>query len=239
MTLRTRFVVILMLVIAVLMPVAAISTGWRPAPDFWNVNRQAESLDLLNTQLIALRKRANAEDDAIVRRLETLPMATALSAEQLITAQGRAGARATLNEFRAIIADRASMRQQRTIEGERMINAIPDARMRESARAGAHAQRDEHAAWARDLDLAQGQLADAYDTIVNWCESEGNRLKVKNKQFVLSSAAQQAQLDALLASLQKAERREEETVTRLQKLAQKTERDFQAIQKERTHPGVQ
>jgi hypothetical protein len=77
---------------------------------------------------------------------------------------------------------------------------------------------------ADEMDEAQLQLANVYEAILNWCDREGKGLAVRGNQLRLSTSAQQTQLDSLLSALDAAEKRENDTVSRIEEMRRKSQR---------------
>lgn len=154
----------------------------------------------------------SAKEAQLGQRFRSLPLGNVLIPVNLVTSKRRASGKATLKQFRALIAERAATREAGSIELQEIIAAIPDEDIRRSARAGLNARHEESVGSAKEMDQAQLQLANAYEAIVDWCEREEKRLTVHDNQLSLSTPAQQTQLNSLLSALDAAEKREDETV---------------------------
>jgi hypothetical protein len=187
-------------------------------------SEEQDSLKNFARQASELQQGLSAKGAEWEQRLGSLSMGDVLLPDKLVTPEGRASGRATLKQFRALIAERAATRKDASIKLQQIIAAIPDEEVRDSARAGVNAHHEESVKSAQDMDQAQLQLADAYDAIINWCEGEGKRLTAKENQLSLSTPAQQTQLDSLLAKLKAAEKRENEAVSRMEDLQRKSQR---------------
>jgi hypothetical protein len=196
-----------------------------------------ESIRNFTRQMIELQRSASAKDAEYKQRFSALSIPDVLLPARLVTPEGRASGRATLQQFRALIAERAALRQDASARMQQLIAAMPDADLRNSVRAGVNASHNESAKWAEDMDQAQLQLADAYDAILDWCEGEGKRLKVENDRLRLSTPAQQTQLQSLLAALQAAATREHDTVARMQALQRDSRRLFDGAARQLSAPG--
>lgn len=171
-----------------------------------------------------LQRGVAAKDAEWRQRFGNLSIDNVLLPHKLVTPEGRASGKATLKQFRALIAERAARRKDSSIKLQKLIVAIPSEGVRDSARAGVNAHHEASVKSADEMDQAQLQLADAYDAILNWCEGEGKSLTVQENQLRLSTPAQQHQLDSLLSILDAAEKREDETVSRMQDIQRKSQR---------------
>lgn len=186
--------------------------------------RELESVRTFDRQMVDLKHRAAISDSSLRQRLGGLSLETILIAENLVSVEARKSAKARLVQFRALIAERATMRKKWSSELQQIIAAMPIEEARNSARAGVDAHHEESAHWAAEMDQAQLQLADAYEAIVDWCERQGANLVTQDHQFKLSTSVQEAELETLLATLRKAEERENETVSRMQIVQGRAER---------------
>lgn len=185
---------------------------------------ERESFKNFLVQSAELQRDVSAKEVEWRQRFTSLPMGNVLLPKNLVTPQGRALGKATLEQFRALIAERAANRKDASNKFRQAIAAIPNKDVRESVRAGADAHHRESVKSAEEMDQAQLHLANAYDAILNWCEEEGVRLKVKENQLKLSTPAQQAQLDSLLSTLEAAEKREDESVSRMEDIQRQSQR---------------
>jgi antitoxin component of MazEF toxin-antitoxin module len=234
-SLRVRYLKIsgmVLLPLAVLTPMGALTIGWSPESVFLPVSRVRDSDRLLMKQMIELRQRTAIKEAEFMQRFARLPLDTELQADHLVTPEGRASGRATLNQLRALVAERAAQRSDTWTELRQIIAAMPDAGGRSSAFAGANVNHGQSLKRAVELDQSQVQLADAYEAVIDWCEGQGKRLTAANNQLIVTTPTQRTQLGTLVAAVRKAEQRENETVTRGQYHQQKFERDFDRLKKE-------
>jgi len=185
---------------------------------------EQESLEKFSRQVSKLQQGMSAKEAQWQQRFSSLPMGNVLVPDNLVAPEGRASGKATLKQFRALIAERAATREAGSIELQEIIAAIPDEDIRRSARAGLNARHEESFRSAKEMDQAQLQLANAYEAIVDWCEREGKRLTVQDNQLSLSTPAQQTQLNSLLSALDAAEKREDESVSQMEGIRQRSQR---------------
>lgn len=190
-------------------------------------SRQVEEQDSLKNftrQATELQRGVSAKDAEWRQRFGSLSIDNVLLPPKLVTPEGRASGKATLKQFRALVAERAARRKDSSIKLQQLIAAIPNEDVRNSARAGVNAHHEESVKSAEEMDQAQLQLADAYEAIINWCEGEGKSLRVQENQLRLSTPAQQNQLNSLLSTLDSAVKREDETVSRVEDIQRKSQR---------------
>lgn len=183
-----------------------------------------DSLKNFTRQATELHRDVSAKDAEWRQRFGSLFIDEVLLPHKLATPEGRASGKATLEQFRALIAERAARRKDSSIKLQQIILGIPNEDIRDSARAGVNAHHEESVKSAEEMDQAQLQLADAYNAIINWCEGEGDSLRVQENQLRLSTPAQQNQLNSLLSTLDAAEKREGETVSRVEDIQRKSQR---------------
>jgi hypothetical protein len=190
-------------------------------------SRSPENNNSLNSfarQATELEQAVYAKGAKLEERLGGLAIGDVLLPDRLVTPEGRASGKATLEEFRTLIAERAAIRNDASIQLQRIIAAIPDSDIRDSARAGVRDHHEESVRNADEMDEAQLQLANAYEAILNWCEREGKSLIVQENQLRLSTSAQRTQLESLLSALDAAEKRENETVSRIEEMRRRSQR---------------
>lgn len=217
--------------LAVLMPLGAVTTGWLSPPTFIPDSARDERARLFVKQMIELKQRTSAKEAAFLQRFARLPMDAVLDADHLVTPEGRASGRATLNQLRAMVAERAALRNDASAELREIIATVPDARDRNYALASANANHAQSVKWADEMDQSQLQLADAYEAIIDWCEGQGKSLTAVNNQLGAMTPRQRTQLDSLLDTVSKVEQRENEHVTRAENNQQKSEREFDRVTK--------
>ena len=185
---------------------------------------EQDSLKNFIRQGSELQRVASAKDAEWRQRFGGLSIDNVLLPHKLVSPEGRASGKATLKQFRALIAERAARRKNLSFQLQQLVAAIPDDDVRDGARAGINAHHDESVKSAEEMDQAQLQLADAYDAILNWCEVEGKSLSVQEKQLMLSTPVQQNQLNSLLSKLEAAVKREDETVSRVEDIRRRSQR---------------
>ena len=132
-----------------LLVTAAVMAACSRAPD------RQESIQTFTRQMIELQRSAAVKDAEYKQRFSTLSIPDVLLPAKLVTPEGRASGRATLKQFRALIAERAALRKDASTRVQQLIAAIPDDELRNSARAGVNASHNESAKWAEDMDQAQ------------------------------------------------------------------------------------
>lgn len=185
---------------------------------------ERESLRNFTGQVAELQRGFSAKEVEWTQRFSSLPMGSVLLPNNLVTPQGRTSGKETLKQFRTLITERADRRKDASNKLQQIIAAIPNKDIRDSASAGVNARHEESVKAAEEMDQAQLQLANTYETIINWCEREGKSLTVQDNQLKLSTQAQQTQLDFLLSTLRAAEKWEDETVSRMESIQRESQR---------------
>lgn len=177
-------------------------------------------------QMVELKRQMALRDADFNRRMAGVPLGDVLQADNVVSLEGRTAGRATLAQFRALIAEREAARTAVTAGFRQLIDAVPSGDVKESARAGMNANHPENAKLAADLDQAQYQLADIYSAILDWCDKEAANLTLKDHQLQLSTALQETELNALLGVLRNAELREDEALGRVQAVGERGQREW-------------
>lgn len=158
-------------------------------------------------------------------------LATVLVPANLTTPAGRATARAMLAQYRALLAEQKSItaafhskledfvRTQAPTDRLRDMNLASMAKGRQSTEPAYHALAD-----------ARRDLAEGMDAVVAWGEKQGANLGVRDGKLLFSSAAQQAELQALLVRLGDLEKRHDAALTTAQAVQQESRAKLDAGQ---------
>jgi hypothetical protein len=84
------------------------------------------SLQSFARQATELEQAVYAKGAKLDDRLQSLAVGDVLLPDRLVTPEGRASGKATLEKFRTLIAERAAIRKDSSIQLQRIIAAIPD-----------------------------------------------------------------------------------------------------------------
>jgi hypothetical protein len=147
------------------------------------------------------------------RRFDEVALDTVLTPQMMTSEAGRATARATLAQYRALLAERRLLLQTYLTEFDRFIATIPPSQTREGALSAVGNVKQTTVDLYARLDKSQTRLVDAMGAIVDWSAAQVGKLKVSNGKLIFSSEAQETELQVLLDALNDAEAKNAEVVT--------------------------
>jgi hypothetical protein len=154
---------------------------------------------------IALNKQHEQRFVLLGERFTKTDMSKVLAPESVTTRAGIASSRATVAQYRGLIAERGAVLKLNLQEGIDLVLKLPAGDVRKGAQTVIDRKAKETASTFKDLDRAElAQLA-LVEKILDWCAAQGNKLKHQQGQFLFTTEAQQSQFQALLDELRKIE----------------------------------
>jgi hypothetical protein len=156
-------------------------------------------------ETLDLQQRQQAKFAALEAKFDKVNLATVLTPEAMTSQTGIAQSRATMREYRTLLAERKGLVQSTMAEVASSIAALPSGSARDSANRGAKDGSQETLAMYESLDTTQWAYSAAIENVINWCEAQRGKLGTSNGQLLFSSTSQQAELQSLLAQLTAAE----------------------------------
>lgn len=152
-------------------------------------------------QVMGMRLQKDTQVADLGRRFDQVDLGKILTPENMTSKAGQVAARASLAQYRALLAERRTLLADNFAENERLLNGMPEGRMRSTALGGLIAGRDSSAPMNADLDKTQSAEADAIEAVLNWGQAQAGALGVRNGQLLFATKAQQAELQSLLSKL--------------------------------------
>ena len=151
---------------------------------------------------MALQAAQSAKFVDLGQRFDKINLTTVLTPEAMTTVSGLATARATIAQYRALLAERRLLLQTYLAEFERFFATIPPGDMRNGAlSAMSGGSKDATAKVYADLDRSQTALTDSMSAVLDWGAAQAGALGVRTGQLLFSTKEQQAELQTLLAKL--------------------------------------
>lgn len=177
-------------------------------------------------QVMAMRLQKDSQFADLGRRFDQVDLVKILTPENMTSKAGQAAARASLNQYRSLLAERRAMLTGNLAEYERLIKEMPEGRARSAAVAGMISGRDLSVAVYSELDKTQTTVADAIEKVLNWGQNQAGALNVRNGQLLFETKEQQAELQALLSKVSATE----DEMNKSAQSALKTQSEHQKIQ---------
>lgn len=141
-------------------------------------------------QVMALRLQKETQVADLGRRFNQVDLGKILMPENMTSKAGQAAARALLAKYRSLLAERRRLLTDNFTENERLLNGMPEGRMRTTAIAGLVAGRDSSAPIYADLDKTPTAEASAIEEVLNWAQAQGSTLGVRNGQLLFATTEQ-------------------------------------------------
>ena len=184
---------------------------------------------------LAFRAKQSALFLALGQRFDKVDLNTVLTPEALTTHAGMSAARATIAEYRALLAERRLLVQSFVLEFDRFIAGIPAGNARDGALSTGGARKQETVRLYADIDESQTALVEAIASVLDWGFAQAGKLGVRNGELLFVSREQQAALQGLLARLAEVEAQNTKVLT----AASATQAKSQATQLESVRKAEQ
>lgn len=143
----------------------------------------------------------------LAKRFDTIDLTQVLTPQNLTTQAGQSTARATLAQYRALLAERKALLQTYLAEYAVFFQTRAPAGTKQSAIDSMNANKDSTVRVYDTLHKVQTGLADSMTAVLDWGAAQGNRLGMRSGQLLFSGSAQQTELQALLARFEEAAKR--------------------------------
>lgn len=189
---KARFVVGLLLCIMVGVNIAKAANEEKLAKQFLR-------------DAIGFQERHAAKFEDLGKRFEKVSVPQYLTPENLASPQAMAAAQASLERYRALLAERNLLLQTYLAEFAAFVASIPPGETRRGAESSMGPIREATENTYKLLDRTQSAHADAMGAVFTWAQANAGRLGLRGGQLLFESREQQAELVTLVGTLQQAE----------------------------------
>jgi hypothetical protein len=197
-------------------------------------NGEQQAKQQLQEMLAFTAKQATSFSD-LALRFEKVDVNTVLSVENITSPSGLATAKATIAQFRALLAERRLLVQTYLAELDRYLGELPAGDFKAGAMSGIGASKAATVKLYGDLDRSQTAWADTTTAVLDWSTGQSGKLFMRSGQLMFTSVSQKAELTALIDEVGVAEadlNKVLQTTAAAQTAAQeKTKANMQAAEK--------
>jgi hypothetical protein len=182
--------------------ILCVMAVWSSATGFLE---QAQAKRIMKEGL-ALQARNLAKSEELDQRFNALTVDQYMTPSALASPASVDAGLATVQRYRALLAERKAFQEAIIADQEAFIASIPPGVMKRAAERSAASDVKESRELYALLDRTQSAHADAITEVLAWAKRNAGQLHVRGNQFVFTSQSQQASLLALATKLQDAEK---------------------------------
>lgn len=133
----------------------------------------------------------------LAARFDKVDLNSALTVEGLTSPSGLATAKATVAQFRALLAERRLLVQTYLTELDRYLNELPSGKFKDGAMSSVGAGRETTVKIYGDLDRSQTAWVDSISAVLDWSTGQSGKLFMQGNQLMFTNPSQKAELAAL------------------------------------------
>ena len=156
-------------------------------------------------QMMAFTQNQAASFNDLALRFDKVDMSTVLSVENITTPLGLITAKATVAQFRSLLAERRLLVQTYLAEVDRYLNDLPPGDLKAGAMSGFGASKAATVKTYNDLDRSQTAWTDAITAVLNWCTGQSGKLFLQGDKLMFTNPSQKAELTTLVDKVSAAE----------------------------------
>lgn len=149
-------------------------------------------------EMLAFTAKQAAQFNDLALRFDKVDMNTLLSVENITSASGLATAKATIAQFRALLAERRLLLQTYLASMDRYLNELPAGDFKAGAMSGIGASKAATVNLYSDLDRSQTAWVDAMSAVLEWSAEQSGKLLIQAGQLMFTSVQQKTELTALV-----------------------------------------
>ena len=138
-------------------------------------------------------------------RFDKVDLNSALTVEGLTSPSGLATAKATVAQFRALLAERRLLVQTYLTELDRYLNELPTGKFKDGAMSSVGSASATTVKIYGDLDRSQAAWADSISALLDWSNGQSGKLFMQGNQLMFTSPSQKAELTELANRVSAAE----------------------------------
>lgn len=156
-------------------------------------------------EMLAFTAKQAAQFNDLALRFDKVDMNAVLSVQNITSASGLATAKATIAQFRALLAERRLLVQTYLASLDRYLNELPAGNFKAGAMSGIGGSKAATVKLYSDLDVSQTSWVNALSAVLDWSTGQTGKLSVQGGQLMFTSAAQKAELTVLINKVSVAE----------------------------------
>jgi hypothetical protein len=155
--------------------------------------------------LLAFTGKQTTPFNDLALRFEKVDVSSVLSVENITSTAGLAAAKATIAQFRALLAERRLLVQTYLAELDRYLSQLPAGDFKAGAISGVETSKTATVKLYGDLDRSQTAWVDATSAVLDWSTGQSGKLFVQGGQLMFTSMSQKAELTVLVNKVSEAE----------------------------------
>ena len=156
-------------------------------------------------EMLAFAAKQTARFNDLALRFDKVDVSSVLSVENITSPSGLGAAKATIAQFRALLAERRLLVQTYLSDLDRYLNDLPAGDFKAGAISGIGASKAATVKLYGDLDRSQTAWADASSEVLDWSAAQAGKLSMRGDQLMFTSANQKTELTALIGKVGAAE----------------------------------
>ena len=149
-------------------------------------------------EMLAFTAKQATQFNDLALRFDKVDMNTLLSVENITSASGLATAKATITQFRALLAERRLLLQTYLASTDRYLTELPAGDFKAGAMSGIGASKAATVNLYSDLDRSQTAWVDAMSAVLEWSAGQSGKLLIQAGQLMFTSVQQKTELTALV-----------------------------------------
>ena len=149
-------------------------------------------------EMLAFTANQAAQFNDLALRFDKVDMNVVLSVQNITSGSGLVTAKATIAQFRALLAERRLLVQTYLASLDRYLNELPAGNFKAGAMSGIGGSKAATVKLYGDLDVSQTSWVDAMSEVLDWSTRQKGKLSVQGDQLMFTSPAQKAELTVLI-----------------------------------------
>lgn len=156
-------------------------------------------------KMLEFSAKKSASFNELAARFDKLDLNSALTVEGLTSPSGLATAKATVAQFRALLAERRLLVQTYLTELDHYLNGLPPGNFKDGAMSSVGSGKATTIKIYGDLDRNQTAWADSISALLDWSTGQSGKLFMQGGQLMFTSPSQKAEMTALVNRVSAAE----------------------------------
>ena len=149
-------------------------------------------------EMLAFTAKQTAQFNDLALRFDKVDMNAVLSVQNITSTSGLATAKATIAQFRALLAERRLLVQTYMTSLDRYLNELPAGNFKAGAMSSIGGSKAVTVKLYSDLDTSQTSWVDAMSAVLDWSTGQTGKLSAQGDQLMFTSATQKAELTSLI-----------------------------------------
>ena len=148
-------------------------------------------------KMLEFSAKQSASFNDLAARFDKVDLNSTLTPENITSPSGLATAKATVAQFRALLAERRLLVQTYLTELNRYLNELPPGDFKDGAKSGIGASWETTVKIYGDLDRSQTAWVEAVSAVLDWSTGQVGKLFMQGNQLMFTSPSQKAELTVL------------------------------------------